>query len=417
MSDMTSTKPYVIAKRAVWETYQQVKANRGAAGIDGETLAMFEQNLPGNLYKLWNRMSSGSYFPPPVKQVEIPKAKGGTRKLGIPTVSDRIAQTVVKRIIEPTLEPIFHQDSYGYRPGKSAKQAVAVTRKRCWQYAWVVEFDIKSAFDQIDHGLLMKAVRSHIKEDWILLYIERWLTAPFETTDGERVARQRGTPQGGVVSPILMNLFMHYAFDVWMQRTNPTCPFARYADDAVVHCRNRKQAEQVMRSIALRLAECGLTMHPEKSQIVYCKSSGRNASYPHVQFTFLGFTFRPRRAVNSQGRRFTSFSPGVSVDALKRMRKEVRGWRIHRRTATTLAELAKQYNPVLRGWWNYFGEFYPSALHSFAIYFDGKLMQWARRKYKTLARREQASVQWLIKMKNCFPQMFFYWSVARYSVG
>ncbi len=417
MSDMTSTKPYVIAKRAVWEAYQQVKANRGAAGIDGETLAMFEQNLSRNLYKLWNRMSSGSYFPPPVKQVEIPKAKGGTRKLGIPTVSDRIAQTVVKRIIEPTLDSIFHQDSYGYRPGKSAKQAVAVTRKRCWQYAWVVEFDIKSAFDQVDHGLLMKAVRSHIKEDWILLYIERWLTAPFETTDGERVARERGTPQGGVVSPILMNLFMHYAFDVWMQRTNPTCPFARYADDAVVHCRNRRQAEQVMRSIALRLTECGLTMHPEKSRIVYCKSSGRNASYPHVQFTFLGFTFRPRRAVNSQGRRFTSFTPGVSVDALKRMRKEVRGWRIHRRTATTLAELAKQYNPVLRGWWNYFGEFYPSAMHSFAMYLDGKLMQWARRKYQTLERREQASVQWLIKMKKSFPQMFFYWRVTGYSVG
>jgi group II intron reverse transcriptase/maturase len=417
MSDMTSTKPFVIAKRAVWEAYQQVKANRGAAGIDGESIAMFEQNLSRNLYKLWNRMSSGSYFPPPVKQVEIPKAKGGTRKLGIPTVSDRIAQTVVKRIIEPILDPIFHQDSYGYRPGKSAKQAVAVTRKRCWQYAWVVEFDIKSAFDQIDHGLLMKAVRSHIKEGWILLYIERWLTAPFETTDGERVTRQRGTPQGGVVSPILMNLFMHYAFDVWMQRTNPTCPLARYADDAVVHCRNRKQAEQVMRSIALRLAECGLMMHPEKSRIVYCKSSGRNASYPHVQFTFLGFTFRPRRAVNSQGRRFTGFMPGVSVDALKRMRKEVRGWRIHRRTATTLAELAKQYNPVLRGWWNYFGEFYPSAMHSFAMYLDGKLMQWARRKYQTLERREQASVQWLIKMKKSFPQMFFYWSVTRYSVG
>ncbi|MGD0940202.1 MAG: group II intron reverse transcriptase/maturase [Terracidiphilus sp.] len=414
---MTSTKPYFIAKRSVWEAYQQVKANRGAAGIDEETIAMFEQNLSRNLYKLWNRMSSGSYFPPPVKQVEIPKAKGGTRKLGIPTVSDRIAQTVVKRIIEPTLDPIFHQDSYGYRPGKSAKQAVAATRKRCWQYAWVVEFDIKSAFDQIDHGLLMKAVRSHIKEDWILLYIERWLTAPFETTDGERVTRQHGTPQGGVVSPILMNLFMHYAFDVWMQRTHPSCPFARYADDAVVHCRNRKQAEQVMQSIALRLAECGLTIHPEKSRIVYCKSSGRNASYPYVQFTFLGFTFRPRCAVNRQNRKFTSFSPGVSVDALKQMRKEVRGWRIHRQTAATLAELAKQYNPVLRGWWNYFGSFYPSAMHSFFIYFDGRLMKWARRKYKTLELRKQGSVEWLRKVKKSFPKMFVYWSVAGYSVG
>src|ERR1035441_10264749 len=304
MSDMSSTKPYCIAKRTVWEAYQQVKANRGAAGIDDETIAMFEQNLSRNLYKLWNRMSSGSYFPPPVKQVEIPKAKGGTRKLGIPTVSDRIAQTVVKRIIEPMLDPIFHPDSYGYRPGRSAKQAIAVTRKRRWQYDWVVEFDIKAAFDQIDHGLLLKAVRpnmqvdeidikaafdqidhdlllkavrTHIKAGWILLYVERWLTAPFETAEGEQLLRERGTPQGGVVSPILMNLFMHYTFDAWMQRKNPLCPFARYADDAVVHCRSQKQAEDVMQSIALRLAECGLTMHPDKSKIVYCKDRDRKS--------------------------------------------------------------------------------------------------------------------------------------------
>lgn len=325
MSDMTSTKPFSIAKREVWEAYQQVKANRGAAGIDEETITMFEQNLSQNLYKLWNRMSSGSYFPPPVKQVEIPKAKGGTRKLGIPTISDRVAQTVAKRAIEPILEPIFHPDSYGYRPGRSAKQAVAVTRKRCWQFDWVVEFDIKSAFDQIDHGLLMKAVRSHIKEGWILLYIERWLTAPFEKIDGERLPRERGTPQGGVVSPILMNLFMHYTFDAWMKRTNPTCPFARYADDAVVHCRTRKHAEEVMQCIALRLAECRLTMHPEKSRVVYCKDSNRTASYPHVHFTFLSFTFRPRKAIDRRKRVFTNFLPGVSADALKRMRKEVRG--------------------------------------------------------------------------------------------
>src|SRR5215831_16064330 len=243
MRNQTSTKPYVIAKRAVWEAYQQVKANRGAAGIDDETIAMFEQNLSKNLYKLWNRMSSGSYFPPPVKQVEIPKAKGGTRRLGIPTVSDRIAQTVVKLMIEPILDPIFHEDSYGYRPGKSAKQAIAVTRKRCWQYDWIVEFDIKAAFDRIDHTLLMKAVRSHINESWLLLYIEWWLTTPFETEDGVTQPRTLGTPHGGVVSPILMNLFMHYAFDRWMKRHNSSCPFARYADDAVVHCSSKEQAE------------------------------------------------------------------------------------------------------------------------------------------------------------------------------
>jgi RNA-directed DNA polymerase len=302
---MCAAKPYCIAKRTVWEASQQVKANRGAAGIDEETITMFEQNLPKNLYKLWNRMSSGSYFPPPVKQVEIPKAKGGTRKLGVPTVADRVAQTVVKLLIEPILDPIFHPDSYGYRPGRSAKQAVAITRERCWRYDWVVEFDIKAAFDQIDHGLLEKAVRTHIKDDWILLYIERWLTAPFETAAGTRIARDRGTPQGGVVSPILMNLFMHYAFDRWMQRDFPQCPFARYADDAVVHCRSQKQAEELLQAIASRLAECGLTMHPEKSKIVYCKDSNRRQAYPNVIFTFLGFTFRPRKASSRQGQLFT----------------------------------------------------------------------------------------------------------------
>ena len=409
---MKSTKSFVIAKREVWEAYQQVKANRGAAGIDEETIAMFDQNLSRNLYKLWNRMSSGSYFPPPVKQVEIPKAKGGTRKLGIPTVSDRIAQTVVKRAIEPILDPIFHPDSYGYRPGRSAKQAIAVTRKRCWQFDWVVEFDIKSAFDQIDHSLLMKAVSSHIREGWILLYIERWLTAPFETTDGERLPRERGTPQGGVVSPIMMNLFMHYTFDAWMKRVNPSCPFVRYADDAVVHCRTRKQAEEVMRSIALRLADCGLTMHPEKSKVVYCKDSNRTASYPHVSFTFLGFTFRPRVAINRQKRAFTNFLPGVSADALKRMRKEVRGWRIHRQTPGTLVELAQQYNPKIRGWWNYFGAFYRTAMRGLSQYIDQKLELWARRKYKTLSRNKQRSAGWLRKMKNETPRMFSHWSVV-----
>jgi RNA-directed DNA polymerase len=417
MSGRNSTKPYVIAKRAVWEAYQQVKANRGAAGIDEETIAMFEQNLSKNLYKLWNRMSSGSYFPPPVKQVEIPKAKGGTRKLGIPTVADRIAQTVVKQIIEPELDPMFHTDSFGYRPGRSAKQAITSTRRRCWQYDWVVEFDIKGAFDQIDHDLLMKAVRSHIKEDWILLYIERWLKAPFETAEGTQVPRERGTPQGGVVSPILMNLFMHYAFDVWMKRKYPSCPFARYADDAVVHCGSKRQAEQVMQAIGVRLAECGLAMHPEKSKIVYCQDSNRTESFPHVQFTFLGFTFRPRKAMSKQHRVFTSFLPGVSADAMKRMRQVVRGWRIPRQTPATLAELAEQYNSVLRGWWNYYGTFYQTAMRELARHVDRKLEQWARRKYKTLSRHKRRSVEWLIRMKEGYPELFAHWSVVGSEVG
>jgi RNA-directed DNA polymerase len=401
----------------VWEAYQQVKANRGAAGIDDETIAMFEQNLSRNLYKLWNRMSSGSYFPPPVKQVGTPKAKGGTRKLGIPTVADRIAQTVVKQIIEPKLDPMFHPDSYGYRPGRSAKQAIAVTRKRCWQYDWVVEFDIKAAFDQIDHALLMKAVSSHIKEAWSLLYIERWLKAPFETTAGIQVPRDRGTPQGGVVSPILMNLFMHYAFDAWMKRTHPACPFARYADDAVVHCSSKQQAEHVMRSIGARLAECGLTMHPEKSKIVYCADSNRRESFSQVQFTFLGFTFRPRKAISQKRRVFTSFLPGVSDDAKKRMRKTVRGWRIPRQTPATLAELAEQYNSMIRGWWSYYGSFYPTAMRELARHIDRKLEHWARRKYKTLARHKRRSEEWLSAIQEKCPRLFHHWSFYEQKAG
>lgn len=378
MSSVSSAKPYGIAKRRVWEAYQQVKANRGAAEIDDETIADFEQDLSKNLYKLWNRMSSGSYFPPPVKQVEIPKASGGSRKLGVPTVSDRVAQTVVKLLIEPELDLIFHPDSYGYRPGRSAKQAVAITRERCWKYNWVVEFDIKAAFDQIDHGLLMKAVRTHIKEDWILLYIERWLVAPFEMHDGTRIPRERGTPQGGVVSPILMNLFMHYAFDTWMQHTSPNCPFVRYADDAVVHCRSQKQAEYLMRTIASRLADCGLTMHPDKSKVVYCKDSNRTEQHPHVSFTFLSFTFRPRVALSNQGQLFTSFLPGASDNTLKRMRQAVRCWRLNRQTHVTLADVARLYNPVIQGWWQYYGAFYKTAMLGIFQHIDRALRRWAR---------------------------------------
>jgi len=347
----------------------------------------------------------------------IPKASGGTRQLGVPTVADRVAQTVVKLIIEPILDPIFHPDSYGYRPGRSAKQAVAITRERCWRYDWVVEFDVKAAFDRIDHDLLMKAVRAHIKEDWILLYIERWLIAPFEECDGMRTPRDRGTPQGGVISPILVNLFMHYAFDTWMQRTSPNCPFARYADDAVIHCRSKKQAEYLMRSVASRLAECELEMHPEKSKVVYCKDSKRREEHPHVSFTFLGFTFRPRRAKNAKGQRFTNFLPGASDDAKKRMRQAVRRWRLSRQTHVTLAEIAKLYNPVIQGWWNYYGAFYQTSVQRIFQHIDRALARWAGRKFKSLSGRKRRCAAWVDKIRNAYPSMFYHWHVIRLRAG
>jgi RNA-directed DNA polymerase len=283
-------KPFDIPKSLIWETYQHVKANGGAAGIDQETIERFEERLGDKLYKLWNRMCSGSYFPPPVKAVPIPKKAGGVRVLGVPTVADRVAQTVVKFWLEPNLDPLFHADSYGYRPGRSAHDAIAVTKRRCWEYDWVVEFDIKSLFDNIDHDLLMRAVRKHCQTPWALLYVERWLKAPMQTMDGEVRARERGTPQGGVVSPLLANLFLHYAFDLWVDRTLPSVRFCRYADDAVIHCKSHAQAQFVLRRIDERFRQCGLELHPDKTLIVYCKDINRQQDYPDIQFTFLGYT-------------------------------------------------------------------------------------------------------------------------------
>lgn len=414
---LASTKSFEISKHTVLAAYRRVKANRGAAGIDNESIEMFEADLQGNLYRIWNRRSSGSYFPPAVKRVEIPKKSGGTRVLGVPTVSDRIAQMVVKLMIEPQLDGLFHPDSYGYRPGKSAKQAIAVTRERCWRYDWVAEFDIKGAFDNLDHDLLMKAVRTHIKDRWVLLYVERWLKAPLESVDGDTVYREKGTPQGGVISPLLMNLFMHYCFDRWMQRMRPQNPFARYADDAVVHCRSQAEAEHLLAAIGERMAQCKLTMHPDKSKVVYCKNSNRRKEYPVIDFTFLGFTFRPRMSRNKQGTIFTGFLPAASRDAIIRMLGTIKSWQLQRRTPATIEELSERYNPVLHGWWNYYGSFYPSALTRIFFQVDRKLARWARRKHKRMAGHMRQSAQWLARIARQRPSLFVRWQTLRSGVS
>src|SRR6201993_1126333 len=308
----TTDKPFNITKKQVYEAYKAVKSNAGSAGVDGQTIEQFDSDLKNNLYKLWNRMSSGSYFPPPVRAVSIPKKTGGQRILGVPTVTDRVAQMVVKQIIEPDLDSIFLADSYGYRPGKSALDAIGVTRKRCWKYDWVLEFDIKGLFDNIDHELLLRAVRKHVQCKWALLYIERWLKAPMEREDGTTVERTRGTPQGGVVSPILANLFMHYTFDLWMARTHPDLPWCRYADDGLVHCCTEKEAEAVKAELQARLAACHLEMHPAKTKIVYCRDGKRRGKYSNVKFDFLGYQFRPRRVATAQRKEyFCGYTPAV----------------------------------------------------------------------------------------------------------
>jgi RNA-directed DNA polymerase len=310
-------KPYQIPKRLVGEAYQRVKANRGAAGIDGETLAAFEKDLKGNLYKIWNRMSSGSYVPPPVRLVEIPKAHGGTRPLGIPTVADRVAQTVTKMVLEPLVEPSFHPDSFAYRPSRSALDAVETARRRCWATDWVIDLDIKAFFDSLDHELVERAVAFHTDIPWVRLYVARWLRAPVQRPDGTLEPRTKGTPQGGVLSPLLANLFLHYAFDHWMQWKFQSVQFERYADDAIVHCRSRLQAEEVLEAIRGRFEQCGLELHSVKTRIVYCKDDNRRGEHEHVAFDFLGYTFQPRRAKNRQGEFFVSFLPAISTKAAK----------------------------------------------------------------------------------------------------
>jgi len=405
-------KPFKIDRWQVYEAYKAVKSNQGAAGVDGQTLEQFESDLKRNLYKIWNRMSSGSYFPPPVRAVSIPKKSGGERILGVPTVSDRIAQVVVKQLIEPDMEAIFLPDSYGYRPGKSALQAVGVTRERCWKHDWVLEFDIKGLFDNIEHTLVLKAVRKHVTCRWAVLYIERWLMAPMER-DGVRMARMRGTPQGGVISPVLANLFLHYTFDLWMKRTYPHLLWCRYADDGLVHCRTEQEAEALKAALHARLAECQLELHPDKTRIVYCKDVKRNAEYPIVTFDFLGYCFRPRLVKNTRTKQlFWGFNPAVSPGALKDIRSTIRALKFRRQTHLSLADIAQRLNPLLRGWIGYYGRYTPSALQPLFRHVDLTLVGWARRKFKRFGARLTQAHRFIQQVARDRVDLFTHWRLA-----
>jgi RNA-directed DNA polymerase len=402
-------KPFVISKALVWEAYQRVKANRGAAGIDGETIAEFDRDLGRNLYRIWNRMSSGSYFPPAVKGVPIPKKSGGERMLGVPTVGDRIAQTAVTLVLEPILEPVFHADSYGYRPGKSAHDALAVTRKRCWERDWVLEYDIRGLFDHIDHGLLLKALRHHCSERWVLLYVERWLTAPMQAQDGTLQERTMGTPQGGPLSPILANLFLHYALDRWLSRFHPDVPFCRYADDGILHCRTEAEALQMRKHLEQRLAAVGLEMHPDKTRVVYCKDSRRTGIHDHIQFDFLGYTFRPRRIMTRRGQVLTGFTPAVSRQSMTAMRQSLRRRRLSQRSDLSLEALAAELGPRVRGWMAYYCRFRGSEFQPVADHVDRVIVRWAMRKYKRLRGHKLRAFAWLDRIKRRSPGLLPHW--------
>ncbi len=408
---LNEAKPFQISKKQVWDAFKRVKANRGAAGVDGQSIADFEEDLKNSLYKLWNRLSSGSYFPPAVRRVEIPKSDGRTRPLGIPTVADRIAQMVAKQTLEPKLEPHFHEDSYGYRPGKSALEAVGVARQRCWRYAWVVDLDIKGFFDNIDHDLMLKAVRHNTDCQWILLYVERWLKCPVQHPDGTIETRDKGTPQGGVVSPLLANLFLHYAFDKWMGRAFPAIPFERYADDVVCHCRTESQAKTLRAAIEQRLLECQLELHPEKTKIVYCKEDKRQGSYPNCKFDFLGYTFRPRGAKSKNGNFFVGFLPAMSNKAAKSICDEMRSWRIHNRTDKSLKDFSRMFNPKLRGWINYYAKFHKSAMYKVFHRLNCIITKWAMRKFKKLRGRQRGATYWLGRLALRYPYLFAHWQI------
>jgi RNA-directed DNA polymerase len=405
----SQVKPFDISKWEVWEAFGEVKANKGAPGVDGQSLEEFEKDLKGNLYKIWNRMSSGTYFPPPVRAVEIPKQHGdGTRMLGIPCVGDRVAQTVVARHLMKRVEPVFHPDSCGYRPGRSAHDAVERCRERCWRKDWVIDLDVQKFFDSVRWDLLVRAVGAHTDAAWVVLYVRRWLAAPLQLPDGTLQERGRGTPQGSPVSPVLANLFMHYAFDSWLAREFPAVEFERYADDAVVHCVTERQAGQVLAALGNRMEEVGLRLHPGKTRIVYCQDKWRRGSYEHTSFDFLGFTFRQRTAKDRNGQMFMRFLPAISKDAKEKISREIRSWRVHRQIGLTFAGLARRVNPVVAGWMRYYGRFCRSALYPLLARINAYLVQWIRKKYKRLAGLKKA-LRCLAEAAARCPRLFAHW--------
>lgn len=409
---MDKAKPFTISKNDLVKAWESVRRNKGSAGIDDQTIQDFEKDLKGNLYRIWNRMSSGSYLPPPVKAHAIPKKTGGERILGIPTVSDRIAQTVVKMKLEPSLEKVFSPHSFGYRPKKSAHQAVEQARINCWQCNWGVDLDIKGFFDNIDHELLMKAVRKHTDCKWVLLYIERWLKAPMESVDGQVQPRTRGTPQGGVVSPLLANLFLHYAFDIWLGKEFPEARFERYADDIVIHCVNLQQAKAVLERVTKRFKECGLDVHQEKTKIFYCKDTKRNWGEGFAnEFNFLGFTFRQRTARGKDGTFFMGFQPGMSKESRKKISQTIKSWHIGRRGDLSIEDMSRDLNPTIRGWVNYYGKYYKSAFNPIRKQFHVALTRWAHRRYsaKFNHAKRQPSL-FIYEIARTRPKLFAFWS-------
>ena len=398
----------------IWEAYKKVRANKGSAGVDSISMEEFDANRSKHLYKLWNRMASGSYFPPMVKQVEIPKKDGNVRKLGIPTISDRVGQMVVKMYIEPRLEKVFSTNSYGYRPYRNAHQALTAVRTNCWKTDWVIDLDIKGFFDNIDHSKLMLAIERHVPENWAKLYIARWLASPVLTKTGEIIINKgKGTPQGGVISPLLANLFLHYGFDKWLEQNDPTVNYSRYADDVIVHCRSQQHAEQILQAIRNRMSQIGLELHPKKTKIVYCKDYRRQQKYPVVKFDFLGYSFQPRTSKSKKTKRlFLGFDCAISISSKKRIADKLGELKVHRMTAKSIVGIAKHLNPMIRGWIRYYGKFRISMLHKVFKLLNNRLVRWARKRYKRYKTSIKRAYRWFARVQEQFPNLFYHWQMG-----
>jgi RNA-directed DNA polymerase len=409
MMSEEKTKSLAVSKAMVYNSYLKVCSKNGSAGIDGESIEKFNENLSSNLYKVWNRMSSGSYFPPAVRTVLIPKKQGGKRPLGIPTVSDRIAQGVVKDYLEPLLEPLFHSSSFGYRPGRSAHDALAQCHRHCIQYPWVIDVDIRGFFDNISHEWMMKMLAHHKPEKWVLLYTERWLKAGIEQADGSVVKREKGTPQGGVVSPLLANLYLHHGFDMWMSKFYPSNPFERYADDIIVHCNSKAEAEQLLSAIRERLSSFELELHPDKTKLVYCKNSGRKEEHEHNSFTFLSYSFQPRGRVNRDGVRvkLTAFSAAICNRGKVYIRQQIRAVFKPRNTSISLVQTAKALNPKIRGWLNYYSRYNAAEARNVFMYLNELIRKWIAEKYRI--RSWKAILHKFESYVKEHPGMFVHW--------
>lgn len=398
----------------VWLAYKKVKANKGSSGVDSISMESFDAKRAKHLYKLWNRMASGSYFPPPVKEVEIPKNDGKIRKLGIPTITDRVAQTVVKEHVEPRLEAIFSPHSYGYRPKKNAHQALTSVRENCWKYDWVIDLDIKGFFDNISHEKLMKAVYKHVPENWICMYIQRWLQMPVQTRAGEIIAKQgKGTPQGGVISPLLANLFLHYAFDKWLEQNASTVKYVRYADDAIIHCKSKAHAERVLTRLQSRMNACELELHPEKTKLVYCRDFKRQGNYKTVKFDFLGYSFQPRTAKSKQtGQLFLGYDCAISISSRKRLADKLEELDIVNMSFKSIVGIAQKLNPYIRGWINYYGKFRGYELSKVFYLLRCRLVRWARKRYKRYRHSLNKAYQWLSRVRKQYPYLFYHWQLG-----